>query len=145
MPIGPALIWIQGKQQIAYWFQILDADKNLYSSTDGKECGREVGGNTAHWLLKENPFLNYCPLTWPDLLLQQRRKEGKEGLCHCYHIYLSINWSWHFYRTVLLSSPRARRACALRALGLLLADGTPTVGGGKTFWAVSQIFLRKQL
>ena len=28
---------------------------------------------------------------------------------------------------------RARRACALRALGLLLADGTPTVGGGKTF------------
>ena len=36
-------------------------------------------------------------------------------------------------------------ACALRALGLLLADGTPTVGGGKTFWAVSRIFLRKQL
>ena len=24
-------------------------------------------------------------------------------------------------------------ACALRALGLLLADGAPTVGGGKTF------------
>ena len=36
-------------------------------------------------------------------------------------------------------------ARALRALGLLLADGTPTVGGGKTFWAVSRIFLRKQL
>ena len=30
-------------------------------------------------------------------------------------------------------STRARRACRLRALGLLLADGTPTVGGGKTF------------
>ena len=30
-------------------------------------------------------------------------------------------------------STRARKACALRALGLLLADGTPTVGGGKTF------------
>ena len=30
-------------------------------------------------------------------------------------------------------SARARRACALKALGLLLADGTPTVGGGKTF------------
>ena len=27
----------------------------------------------------------------------------------------------------------ARRACALRALGLLLADGAPTVGRGKTF------------
>ena len=30
-----------------------------------------------------------------------------------------------------LSSPRARRACALRALGLLLADVAPTVGRGK--------------
>ena len=37
------------------------------------------------------------------------------------------------------------QARALRALGLLLADGTPTVGGGKTFWRVSRIFLRKQL
>ena len=27
----------------------------------------------------------------------------------------------------------SRRACTLRALGLLLADGTPTVGRGKTF------------
>ena len=26
---------------------------------------------------------------------------------------------------------------ALRALGLLLADGAPTVGGGKTFWRVN--------
>ena len=42
-------------------------------------------------------------------------------------------------------SARARRACALRALGLLLADGAPTVGRGKTFWHVSRIFLRKQL
>ena len=31
-------------------------------------------------------------------------------------------------------------ARALRALGLLLADGAPTVGGGKTFWAVNRIF-----
>ena len=30
-------------------------------------------------------------------------------------------------------SAQARRACALTALGLFLADGTPTVGGGKTF------------
>ena len=30
-------------------------------------------------------------------------------------------------------SARARRACALRALGLLLADGALTVGRGKTF------------
>ena len=37
------------------------------------------------------------------------------------------------------------QARALRALGLLLADGAPTVGVGKTFGAVSRIFLRKQL
>ena len=30
-------------------------------------------------------------------------------------------------------SARARRACALRALGLLLADGTPTGGRGEDF------------
>ena len=34
-------------------------------------------------------------------------------------------------------SAQARKACALRALGLLLADGAPTVGGGKTFWQVN--------
>ena len=37
---------------------------------------------------------------------------------------IESNWSCNY---------QARRACALRALGLLLADGTPTVGGGKTF------------
>ena len=50
-----------------------------------------------------------------------------------------------FFNQARAWSARARRACALRALGLLLADGTPTVGGGKTFWWVSRIFLRKQL
>ena len=42
--------------------------------------------------------------------------------------YLSISFIDYYPR-----SARDRRACALRALGLLLADGTPTVGGGKTF------------
>ena len=40
--------------------------------------------------------------------------------------------SFVFYQARARSA-RARRACALRALELLLADGTPTVGGGKTF------------
>ena len=39
----------------------------------------------------------------------------------------------HVLAVVHQARARARRACALRALGLLLADGTPTVGGGKTF------------
>ena len=38
-----------------------------------------------------------------------------------------------------------RRACALRALGLLLADGYLTVGLEKTFWRVGRVFfLRKR-
>ena len=51
---------------------------------------------------------------------------------------------WNCCHPARARSARARRACALRALGLfqalalralglLLADGTPTVGGGKTF------------
>ena len=32
-----------------------------------------------------------------------------------------------------------RRARALRALGLLLADGAITVGWGKTFWRVGRV------
>ena len=39
----------------------------------------------------------------------------------------------HNFIVCLLLCYQARRACALRALGLLLADGTPAVGGGKTF------------
>ena len=34
-------------------------------------------------------------------------------------------------------------ARALRALGLLLADGAPTVGLGKTFWRVGRVPLTK--
>ena len=40
-------------------------------------------------------------------------------------------------------SARAQRACALRALGLLLADSAPTVGWGKTFWRVGRVPLTK--
>ena len=35
-------------------------------------------------------------------------------------------------------------ACALRALGLLLADGVLTVGWGKTFWRVRRVPTRKR-
>ena len=45
---------------------------------------------------------------------------------------LNSNAAIHIYQARARSA-RARRACALRALGLLLADGTPTVGRGKTF------------
>ena len=34
-------------------------------------------------------------------------------------------------------------ARALRALGLLLVDGVPTVGWGKTFWCVGRFFFTK--
>ena len=57
-------------------------------------------------------------------------------------------WGRHESSIVFITpAPRMnfQARCALRALGLLLADGTPTVGGGKTFWRLSRIYLRKQL
>ena len=56
----------------------------------------------------------------------------------------TFNFTLLYYQAHARSA-RALRACALRALGLLLADGAPTVGRGKTFWQVSRIFLRKLL
>ena len=44
-----------------------------------------------------------------------------------------VNFSLHTGYQARARSAQARRACSLRALGLLLADGTPTVGRGKTF------------
>ena len=35
------------------------------------------------------------------------------------------------------------QACMLRAQRLLLADGAPTVGWGKSFWRVGQVFFTK--
>ena len=63
-----------------------------------------------------------------------KRKQGRRFLFRFWNIFF-------FYP----ARARAWRACALRALGLLLADGAPAVGRGKTFWQVSRIFLRKQL
>ena len=65
-------------------------------------------------------------------------------------IFLSASpeiWSYALSSLSFLSSPsaRARRACALRALGLLLADGAPAVGRRKTFWRINRIFLQKLL
>ena len=53
-----------------------------------------------------------------------------EGIYLCSHCWCCKFMLVVVVVVVVLSS---RRACALRALGLLQADGTPTVGGGKTF------------
>ena len=56
-----------------------------------------------------------------------------EGLVKTYVPLLSEHHKWPYFYQARARSAQAQRACALRALGLLLADGTPTVGGGKTF------------
>ena len=57
-------------------------------------------------------------------LWQYMTRLGVRTLCNPMHQrpYDSRHMHWSVYQ-----------ARALRALGLLLADGTPTVGGGKTF------------
>ena len=60
---------------------------------------------------------NWVPKIWP--ITKQHSESANQ---------------WRPRSQIFLIKParlRARRACALRALGLLLADGTPTVGGGK--------------
>ena len=44
------------------------------------------------------------------------------------HIYFRYKSLWNIGTIIIIYQARA-----LRALGLLLTDGTPTVGGGKTF------------
>ena len=52
-----------------------------------------------------------------------------------------LGWITPLQSCSWLSSPRRRRrACVLRALGLLLTDGALTVGRGKTFWCVDRGF-----
>jgi len=43
------------------------------------------------------------------------------------------SWPQFILNPARARSAQARRACALRALGLLLADGTPTGGRGEDF------------
>ena len=73
-----------------------------------------------------------------------RRYSGKEKKWFLWALpktYQNINQNIAYHRNykecelypARARSARARRACVLRALGLLLADGTPTLGGGKTF------------
>ena len=57
--------------------------------------------------------------------------------------YLSELWGWLWCWDCLLECYSARRACALRALGLLLADSALTVGRGKTFWCFNRSFFTK--
>ena len=58
----------------------------------------------------------------------------KSILIYCSGLYPISGWLDYQARA---RSEWARRACALRALGFLLADGAPTVGVGKTFWRVN--------
>ena len=63
--------------------------------------------------------------TYPDELV----------VIHATHVLYSRNGKWRDFRQDFRKDfgRMIYPARALRALGLLLADGTPTVGGGKTF------------
>ena len=62
-----------------------------------------------------------------------------------FNFHWEYKFAFTYYEVSSATSVRDYPARALRALGPLLADGAPTVGGGKTFLRVSQIFLWKQL
>ena len=106
-------------------------------------------------------FSYFAPIEWEVMVTLGGGLQAVESLpggvptySLCISLPIFLYFSSHFGDGINLAEKhfvsypartRARRAHALRALGLLLADGAPTVGGGKTFWTVSRIFLRKQL
>ena len=55
-------------------------------------------------------------------------------VCPCEYIESNLNYQ------ACARSALARRACALRAQGLLLAEGTPTVRGGRLFDRSTKFF-----
>ena len=57
-------------------------------------------------------------------------------------LYFSVVWDFKY--KINPARARARRACALRALGLLLVDGVLTVGWGKTFWRIGRVPTQKR-
>ena len=87
----------------------------------------------SHYMLNQFPFVeNFCQKCASAAAGNRRQgTSGEETYC-CRCIASTTNSDLHFDFHFI-------------KLGLLLADGTPTVGGGTTFWRVSRIFLRKQL
>ena len=67
---------------------------------------------------------NSMPWDFPRLLVAKSGRHPK---------FSSVFYFKMFIFPARARSAWARRACALRALGLLLADGTPTGGRGEDF------------
>ena len=105
-----------------------------------------------NWKCLHNTFS--CPQAWFSFILQPLALScHKNRLLHRTPLLVVEGMLRYFQRGYLVKWGRirvvssafkiepivqpTRRACALRALGLLLADGAPTVGGGKTFWRVN--------
>ena len=79
-------------------------------------------------------------------LLMGRLVVVARGLYLARHLFTLFSLSDHDqddHYPARARSARARRACALRALGLLLADGTPTGGRGEDFLSRQPDFFTK--
>ena len=81
---------------------------------------------------------------WTEVFLESA-KNSFEYFCYETGPYqISHMWTFLIY-PARTRSTRARRACALRALGLLLADGATTVGRGRLFDRSAGFFYGKKL
>ena len=84
-------------------------------------------------------ILFYIPLLLSSIYLADVRTFAAVVICDCpvdrlpLHPRINRSYQATHSKTFKTYIYPARRACALRALGLLLADGAPTVGRGKTF------------
>ena len=89
-----------------------------------------------------------CKPRLPRTLSPHYSPQATSHLCpRCIWIMLVVWWllakKAFFIQNFVQPAREARRACALRALGLLLGDSAPTLRRGKTFWAVNRVFLKE--
>ena len=75
----------------------------------------------------------------PGQVLAIQAPVGAYNICFAHDLQSHTNTT---FLSTLTNHP-VRRASAMRALGLLLADGAPTVRWGKTFWRVGRVFFTK--
>ena len=94
---------------------------------------RYVGNKTFDFSSKKKDFLPKNDQIWPKTGIFGQFGPGHAGLFSALLVGRLVVVARGLYLARHLFTLYNYQARALRAIGLLLADGTPTVGGGKTF------------
>ena len=105
----------------------------------GDKSNLLINAEWIRWQFSCWPWASYWPDSWsPESCKRKKFFSKMEKLLRSF--LWEINFQKLDYFPARAKNARARRACTLRALRLLLADSALTLGRGKTFWRVGQVF-----